>query len=429
MVQYLLALLALRMFPHLRPTQSPTWGAYLSRAVPCGVASALDVGLSNVSLQTITLTFYTMCKSSSLGFVLLFAFLFGLERVRLVLIAIIAVISVGVMLMAAGEVNFVWAGFLEVMTSSAMSGLRWSLTQILLSQERFGMNNPVATMSKLTPIIGVSIMVFSLIIEHPFTEISKNKNMDTTQGTIMIVCLMMAGGVLAFSMVLSEFFLISRTSVVTLSIAGMLKEVMMVGVAHLIFGDTMSFVNACGLLVAMFGIGMYNWLKIHDALNTSSAKQSRGSDADQRNMSLDEVRQRQINFAGEPYDGLMVNMETITNGDIFDHDDDDANGGQLSAKSGVSSGMAIKGFARRRQSTFTNGDAFDSHGFDEFSLSSTDGNGDDISLPEIRPSIESGAQRFIDQAGGSVANSVNMDHIISQEHEDSPGATKLKHKE
>ncbi|ORX68712.1 TPT-domain-containing protein, partial [Linderina pennispora] len=261
LVQYLLSLLALRMFPHLRPTQSPTWSAYLTRAVPCGVASALDVGLSNVSLQTITLTFYTMCKSSSLGFVLLFAFLFGLERVRLVLIAIIAVISIGIMLMAAGEVNFVWAGFLEVMTSSAMSGLRWSLTQILLSQERFGMNNPIATMSKLTPITGISIMVFSLIIEHPFTEIAKNKNMDSTQGIVMIVALMVGGGVLAFAMILSEFFLIARTSVVTLSIAGMLKEVMMVGVAHLIFGDTMSFVNACGLLVAMFGIGMYNWLK------------------------------------------------------------------------------------------------------------------------------------------------------------------------
>ncbi|KAJ2166149.1 hypothetical protein GGH16_004194, partial [Coemansia sp. RSA 560] len=87
----------------LRPAKSPTWSVYLTRAVPCGIASALDVGLSNVSLRTITLTFYTMCKSSTLGFVLLFAFLFGLERVRLALIVIISIISVGVVLMAAGE--------------------------------------------------------------------------------------------------------------------------------------------------------------------------------------------------------------------------------------------------------------------------------------------------------------------------------------
>ncbi|KAI8322185.1 TPT-domain-containing protein, partial [Martensiomyces pterosporus] len=276
LAQYLLALLCLRMFPSMRPTQSPTWGAYLTRAVPCGIATALDVGLSNISLRTITLTFYTMCKSSSLGFVLVFAFLFGLERVRLVLVAIIAIISVGVVLMVAGEVDFILSGFIEAITSSAMSGLRWSLTQILLSQPRFGMNNPVATMSKLTPIIGISMLLFSLILEHPFTEISKNKNVETAHDAVFIALMMIAGGVLAFSMVLSEFFLISRTSVVTLSIAGMLKEVVMVGVAHLVFGDKMTLVNASGLLVALFGIGMYNWLKIHDTLN-SGGKQRHGS--------------------------------------------------------------------------------------------------------------------------------------------------------
>ncbi|KAJ2821333.1 hypothetical protein IWW50_004679, partial [Coemansia erecta] len=154
LVQYILARACLWIFPSLRPTQAPSWGAYLTRAVPCGIATALDVGLSSISLRTITLTFYTMCKSSTLGFVLFFAFLFGLERVRLALIVIITIISVGVVLMAAGEVNFILIGFLEVIGSSAMSGLRWSLTQILLSQARFGMNNPVATMSRLTPVIG-----------------------------------------------------------------------------------------------------------------------------------------------------------------------------------------------------------------------------------------------------------------------------------
>ncbi|KAJ2394818.1 hypothetical protein GGI23_004544, partial [Coemansia sp. RSA 2559] len=248
LVQYLLAVLCLRLFPALRPPQQPTWGIYLARAVPCGVASALDIGLSNISLQTITLTFYTMCKSSTLGFVLFFAVLFGLERLRVVLVVIIAVISLGVVLMAAGEVDFVLAGFLEAMGSSAMGGLRWSLTQMLLSQARFGMNNPIATMSKLTPIIGATTFFFSLVLEHPFTEIAANKNMATAHAPALLILVMALGGVLAFAMVLSEYCLIQRTSVLTLSIAGMLREVAMVVVAHLVFGDTMTGVNAAGLL-------------------------------------------------------------------------------------------------------------------------------------------------------------------------------------
>ncbi|KAJ2593696.1 hypothetical protein H4R99_006016 [Coemansia sp. RSA 1722] len=346
LVQYSLATLCLRLFPKLRPSQTPTWGTYLTRAVPCGLASAMDIGLSNISLRTITLTFYTMCKSSALGFVLLFAFLFGLERVRLVLIAIIAVISVGVVLMAAGEVDFVWAGFLEAIASSAMSGLRWSLTQILLSQARFGMNNPVATMSKLTPVIGSSLLVFSLILEHPFSEIPKNNNMQTAESAVMIVSLMVLGGVLAFAMVLSEFLLISRTSVVTLSIGGMLRDVLMVAIAHFIFGDTMTFVNVCGLMVALFGIGLYNWLKMHDALYTKQQTEV-GNDDRQ------EAYQRQLVFAADPYDEMAATELHLQQEQRPDWDLE-TESGTLRSKHAISSGINENAGAARRRFSVKN---------------------------------------------------------------------------
>ncbi|KAJ2744612.1 hypothetical protein GGI20_002827 [Coemansia sp. BCRC 34301] len=349
-VQYMLATTCIWLYPSLRPSQSPTWNMYLTRVVPCGVASALDIGLSNISLRTITLTFYTMCKSSNLGFVLLFAFIFGLERPRVALVAIIVVISVGVVLMAAGEVDFVLSGFLEAITSSAMSGLRWSLTQILLSQSRFGMNNPIATMSRLTPVVGMCMLVFSLILEDPFTELSKNKNMDTAHGTMFIISMMILGGFLAFAMVLSEFFLIARTSVITLSIAGMLKEVMMFGVAHLVFGDTMTVVNLCGLLVALFGIGMYNWLKIHDMLRADKAAEA-SSDGGYSLDRLEEARQRQIVFAGDSYE-RAAELEPSEGSEwakdrLEDHAESD--------------GAGDSSKARRRHSVFNSGSSNDVH--------------------------------------------------------------------
>ncbi|KAJ2486885.1 hypothetical protein IWW37_005455 [Coemansia sp. RSA 2050] len=346
-VQYTLATACLWMFPKLRPSQSPTLNMYLTRVVPCGVASALDIGLSNISLRTITLTFYTMCKSSNLGFVLLFAFIFGLERPRVVLIAIIVIVSVGVALMAAGEVDFVLSGFLEAITSSAMSGLRWSLTQILLLQTRFGMNNPIATMSKLTPVIGTCMLVFSLILEDPFTEISRNKNLDTTHGTVLIVFLMMLGGFLAFAMVLSEFFLISHTSVVTLSVVGMLKEVMMFGVAHLVFGDTMTLVNLCGVLIALFGIGMYNWLKVHDTLRRDKMAEA-GSTDDYS--CLEEARQRQVVFAGDSYNEVADLELSASNDWTIDSLEDRAENGD---SAGEDAGGSNK--ARRRHAVSSSG--------------------------------------------------------------------------
>ncbi|KAJ2134322.1 hypothetical protein IW136_004692, partial [Coemansia sp. RSA 678] len=402
LVQYILACACLRIFPSLRPAKSPTWSVYLTRAVPCGIASALDVGLSNVSLRTITLTFYTMCKSSTLGFVLLFAFLFGLERVRLALIVIISIISVGVVLMAAGEVEFILNGFLEAIGSSAMGGLRWSLTQILLSQARFGMNNPVATMSRLTPIVGVCLLIFSLILEHPFTEIAKNKNSDTTHGGLFMALMMLSGGLLAFAMVLSEYFLIARTSVVTLSIAGMLKEVAMVGVAHLIFGDSMTLVNACGLLVSLFGIGLYNWLKIYDTLKESKLEEQSASGSSEAQ--IDDAHQRQFVFAADSYDEI-ADIDSQAIGDLV------AQGGRVPGKGAISSGVTDSSIARRRQSLFNIADSSDK------STSASDGES------ELDTAMQPMARRK------SQASSANMDSIISQERERSPGPAQLKHRE
>ena len=45
---------------------------------------------------------------------------------------VIAIICVGLLLLVYGEAEFNLAGFIIVMTASALSGLRWTITQVLL---------------------------------------------------------------------------------------------------------------------------------------------------------------------------------------------------------------------------------------------------------------------------------------------------------
>lgn len=62
-------------------------------------------------------------------------------------------------------------------------------------------------------------------------------------------------------MIMSEFFLIKRTSVVTLSVCGIFKEVATIFISSIIFGDVLTIINIVGLCITLFGIGLYNWLK------------------------------------------------------------------------------------------------------------------------------------------------------------------------
>lgn len=74
--------------------------------------------------------------------------------------------------------------------------------------------------------------------------------------------IILAGGSLAFVMITSEFFLIKRTSVVTLSVCGIFKEVATIFISSLVFGDILTIINIIGLCITLFGIGLYNWFKL-----------------------------------------------------------------------------------------------------------------------------------------------------------------------
>ena len=147
--------------------------------------------------------FSAMCKSSSLIFVLIFAFVFRLEPFSFRLIGVIFLIFSGVLLMVATETHFVLGGFILVISASALSGLRWSLTHLLLKNKQLGMDNPAATVFWLSPAMGLTLGVLSIIIESWSTIFRDfyGSFRDAMKTTFYLIC----PGVVAFFMVLSEF--------------------------------------------------------------------------------------------------------------------------------------------------------------------------------------------------------------------------------
>ncbi|CAG8593899.1 9395_t:CDS:2 [Ambispora gerdemannii] len=235
--------------------------SYMSRVVPTAIAAALEICMSNASLVFITLSFYTMVKSSSPIWVLVFSFIFGLEQPRLLLVAIISIISLGVVLTVAGETKFDLTGFTLVLGSAIISGLRWSITQMLLQKEE-GINNPIATLYYLSPIMCSLMIVLSLIFENPFARIANSEHFRDVATASRTLALMLSGGLLAFCMTIAEFALIKNTSTVTLSVAGISKELLIIGLSVLINHDKLTNINLLGLIISIFGIAAYNYYKI-----------------------------------------------------------------------------------------------------------------------------------------------------------------------
>lgn len=234
---------------------------YLTRLVPCGTATSLDIGLGNMSLKYISLTFLTMCKSSALAFVLIFAFIFRLETPSVKLIVIIAAMTLGVVMMVAGETAFDIRGFALVIASAFFSGFRWGLTQILLLRHP-ATSNPFSTMLFLTPVMFIALIAIALGIEGPNDIMAGLRALAEARGQFNGIVLLIFPGILAFCMIASEFALLKRSSVVTLSICGIFKEVVTISAAGVIFHDKLTPVNVSGLFVTIASIAAYNYMKI-----------------------------------------------------------------------------------------------------------------------------------------------------------------------
>lgn len=233
---------------------------WLWKVVPTGIVGALDIGLSNLSLSLIDVTLYTMCKSTVLAFTLTFACIFKLERMSLNLFGVIVTISLGVVLFRAKEgVNFESIGFVLVLFASAMSGLRWVLTQTIMHKHCPEIGHPVDSLFHIAPAMGLTMLPITAILEGP--RLFSSPMLASTDAAFATMTLVIAGSFMAFGLVMSEFFLVKSTSSVTLSVAGMFKEVCTITIAVFIAGESLSALNVGGLTVSLLGIAYYNILK------------------------------------------------------------------------------------------------------------------------------------------------------------------------
>ena len=266
-----------------RLKQMTKW-EWASISIPCGLVTALDVGLSNLSLKDITLTFYTMVKSSTPIFVLGWAYVFGIEKITWPLIGVIMIIASGEFLTVLGEVDFVLRGFITCLIASILSGARWTLVQKNLQTMEPPLKSTLVTMRLLSPSMFWSMLCLSIIIEHPWNQFGGNSNQvpeisarddlddalfdtnaldDTGTGGITtkdvetIFFLGAIGGLLAIAMVLCEFYLILHSSAVVLMIGGVIKELttILIGVSY--FGDQLNLINVLGVCIVFLGVICY----------------------------------------------------------------------------------------------------------------------------------------------------------------------------
>ncbi|XP_038216661.1 solute carrier family 35 member C2 isoform X1 [Zerene cesonia] len=219
---------------------------------PTGLASGIDVGFSNWALELVTISLYTMTKSTTIIFILGFAILLGLEKKSWSLVGIVLTIAAGLMMFTYNASQFNLLGFDFLLLASFAGGLRWTFAQLLMQKSKLGLHNPVDMVFHVQPWMFLSLLPFMIAFEgfKCFDDL-----MRLPPGELMPTLLKVSvGATIAFAMEISEFLVVTYTSSLTLSIAGIFKELCILVLAVEVSGDQLSPINVVGLVLCLTGI-------------------------------------------------------------------------------------------------------------------------------------------------------------------------------
>uniref|UniRef100_A0A3P9HZF2 Solute carrier family 35 member C2 n=1 Tax=Oryzias latipes TaxID=8090 RepID=A0A3P9HZF2_ORYLA len=244
------------------------WAVYFRKVAPTAMATALDIGLSNWSFLFITISLYTMTKSSAVLFILFFSLIFKLEEPNPFLILVVLLISSGLFMFTFHSTQFNMEGFVMVLLAAFIGGIRWTLTQLLMQKAELGLQNPIDAMYHLQPLMFLGL--FPLFLYNEALNLSMSEKLfRVTELRPLLYSLftLTVGGLLAFGLGFSEFLLVSKTSSLTLSISGIFKEVCTLLLAASLMGDELSMLNWLGFAVCLCGISLHVGLKTYYSKN------------------------------------------------------------------------------------------------------------------------------------------------------------------
>ena len=235
-----------------------SWPLFLVMVFPIGVTTAMDIMFSNLSLEYITITLYTITKTSVIAWTFVWALVLKIEKFKIKTFVTVCFICLGISLAVASPTTVSYTGVVFCLLASAAGGLRWAVTERLVKSNE-QCKSPFVCLYHISPVSAMFMIPVGLGIDFvPFANSHFAQDPKLLLSTFGILTI---SGVMAFSLILVEVKLVQLTSSLTMGVLGQLKELLQIILAIIIFKDQVSTLNSIGLGLALICVGVYKMIK------------------------------------------------------------------------------------------------------------------------------------------------------------------------
>lgn len=229
---------------------------YWSKLIVIAAVFCCNICLGNVSLRYVPVSFMQTIKSltpvATAGLQFL---IFGSRLTPQALVSLIPV-TFGVALASITELEFHLGGFLAALTACVLTGLKFVLSSQMLAG-RYKLDS-INLLYYMAPPSAALLLPLCLLLEGGkvvawFSEPGRGFG---------DLALLILSGIVSFILNCALFVVLKATSSVTVTVAGNVKTVGVIGVSILIFQNKVSALNLLGCFTAILGCTWYGLLPV-----------------------------------------------------------------------------------------------------------------------------------------------------------------------
>nr|XP_027188681.1 probable sugar phosphate/phosphate translocator At5g25400 [Cicer arietinum] len=170
-------------------------------------------------------------------------------------------ISLGVGVAAYGEARFDTWGVILQLGVVAFEATKLVMIQILLTSKGISLN-PITSLYYVAPCCFVFLSIPWILVEYPILKQTSTFQFDFVIFGTNSFC--------AFALNLAVFLLVGKTSALTMNVAGVVKDWLLIAFSWSVIKDTVTPINLFGYGLAFLGVAYYN----HSKLQALKAKEA-----------------------------------------------------------------------------------------------------------------------------------------------------------
>jgi drug/metabolite transporter (DMT)-like permease len=255
--------------PH-QQQQAMTPRLYASSVLPIGALYALSLWFSNSAYIYLSVSFIQMLKALMPVAVYSLAVALRTDAFRRASMLNMLAISAGVAVAAYGEARFDAFGVALQLLAVAAEATRLVLIQILLTSRGVALN-PITSLYYVAPCCLAFLAVPWYAVELPRLRAAALARPDVFVFATNSLC--------AFALNLAVFLLVGKTSALTMNVAGVVKDWLLIAFSWTVIKDTVTPVNLAGYGIAFLGVAYYNHAKLQ-GLKAKEAERKAAANTD-----------------------------------------------------------------------------------------------------------------------------------------------------